>query len=73
MLKRDFFRIIKEASEMAFSMANIKSGFKRCGIFRFNPNTVGRCSDLKCIRVKVQKHRVLHWARVVPSKKQVKV
>lgn len=38
--KRDFSRVLKEPFEMAFSMTNIKQGFKKCGVFPFNPNAV---------------------------------
>ena len=32
--KRDFARVLKEPYEMAFSMTNIKHGFKKCGFNR---------------------------------------
>ena len=31
--KRDFARVVKEPFEMAFSISNIKSGFRKCGIY----------------------------------------
>lgn len=40
--KRDFARVVKEPFEMAFSMTNIKSGFAKCGIFPFNPDSVDK-------------------------------
>ena len=38
--KHDFARVVKEPFEFAFSMANLKSGFSKCGIYPFNRNTV---------------------------------
>lgn len=40
--KRDFARVVKEPFEMAFSIVNIKSGYKKCGIFPFNPDAVDK-------------------------------
>ena len=38
--KRDFGRVVKDPFEQAFSIPNIKSGFRKSGIFPFNRNVV---------------------------------
>ena len=38
--KRDFARVVKDPFEQAFSIPNIKSGFRKSGIFPFNRNVV---------------------------------
>ena len=38
--KRDFARVVKEPFEMAFSMTNIKNGFRKCGIFPLNRDAI---------------------------------
>ena len=41
-LKRNVPRILKEPFEKSMSLANIKSGFRKCGIFPFNPNAIDK-------------------------------
>ena len=38
--KRDFAQVVKDPFEQAFSIPNIKSGFRKSGIFPFNRNVV---------------------------------
>jgi len=38
--KRDFARVVKEPYESALSMANIKSGFAKCGVFPLNRRAI---------------------------------
>ena len=40
MTKRDFARVVNEHYESALSMANIKSGYAKCGIFPFNRRAI---------------------------------
>ena len=39
-LKRDFAQVVKDPFEQAFSIPNIKAGFRKSGIFPFNRNVV---------------------------------
>ena len=44
--KREFARVVKTPFEKAFSMSNIKAGFKKCGIHPFDPNAVDQSKIL---------------------------
>ena len=38
--KREFSKVLRSPFDHAFSIANIKSGFSKCGIYPFNPDAV---------------------------------
>ena len=40
--KRNIARILKDPFEQSMSLANIKAGFRKCGIFPFNPNAIDK-------------------------------
>ena len=44
--KREFARVVKTPFEKAFSMSNIKAGFKKCGIHPFDPNAIDQSKVL---------------------------
>ena len=44
--KREFARVVKTPFEKAFSMSNIKAGFKKCGIHPFDPNAIDQSKML---------------------------
>ena len=44
--KRDFARVVKDPFEQAFSIPNIKAGFRKSGIFPFNRNVVDQSKML---------------------------
>ena len=44
--KREFARVVKTPFEKAFSMSNIKAGFKKCGIHPFDPNAIDQSNIL---------------------------
>ena len=43
--KKEFASVVKEPFAKAFSMTNIKAGFKKCGIFPFNPDVMIKLSS----------------------------
>ena len=45
-LKRDFARVVKDPFEQAFSIPNIKAGFRKSGIIPFNRNAVDQSKML---------------------------
>ena len=44
--KRDFARVVKDPFEQAFSIPNVKAGFRKSGIFPFNRNVVDQSKML---------------------------
>lgn len=40
--KKEFSRVVKSPFEKAFCITNVKSGFKKCGIYPFNRDAVSR-------------------------------
>ena len=40
--KKDVASIIKKPFEESLTIGNIKSGFKKCGIYPFNPNSIDK-------------------------------
>ena len=44
--KKEFASVVKEPFEKAFSISNVKAGFKKCGIYPFDPNVIDQ-SKLK--------------------------
>ena len=38
--KKEFSKVVKTPFEKAFSIPNVKAGFKKCGIYPFNPDVV---------------------------------
>ena len=44
--KKEFASVVKDPFEKAFSMSSIKAGFKKCGIFPFNPGAIDRSKML---------------------------
>ena len=38
--KREFAHVVKHPLDQAFSIANVKAGFRKCGIYPFNPNAI---------------------------------
>ena len=44
--KREFACVVKTPFEKAFSMSNIKAGFKKCGIHPFDPNAIDQSKVL---------------------------
>ena len=44
--KKEFASVVKEPFEKAFSISNVKAGFKKCGIYPFDPKVIDQ-SKLK--------------------------
>ena len=38
--KREFSRVLKSPLDKSFSIPNIKAGFRKCGIYPFNPDAI---------------------------------
>ena len=48
--KKEFAYVVKEPFEKAFSISNVKAGFKKCGIYPFDPNVIDQ-SKLKPLKM----------------------
>ena len=61
--KRDFACVVKKPFESAFSITNIKNGFRKCGIFPFNRDAISKFILLVILHQ--VDHRLLPHLRVI--------
>ena len=44
--KREFSRVLKSPLDKSFSIPNIKAGFRKCGIYPFNPDAIAAAAKM---------------------------